>query len=44
MKKALTTIGSGIGVVAGALIIWNVVVPVINSVFSAFGTLVTNLF
>lgn len=44
MKKVLITIGSAIGVIAGALIIWNVVVPFINSVFSMFGTLITNLF
>lgn len=44
MKKALLTVGSGIGIVAGALVIWNVVVPVINSVLSMFGTAFSNLF
>ena len=44
MKKFLITVGSGIGVVAGALVIWNVVVPAINYVLSMFGTLITNLF
>ena len=38
MKKALLTVGSGVGVVAGALVIWNVVIPVISSIFSMFGT------
>lgn len=44
MKKALVTVGSGVGVLAGALIIWNVVIQVINSAFSMFGTVLTNLF
>lgn len=44
MKKVLITIGSAIGVVAGALIIWNIVVPFINSVLSMFGTVLANLF
>lgn len=44
MKKVLVTVGSGIGVIAGALVIWNVVVPFINRVFSMFGTVISNLF
>lgn len=44
MKKVLLTIGSIIGVAAGALVIWNVVVPFINSVLSMFGTVLANLF
>lgn len=44
MKKALVTVGSGIGVAAGALVIWNAVIPAINSVFSMFGTVGNSVF
>ena len=37
MKKVLLAIGGGIGVIAGAILIWKFVLPFIGFVFSPFG-------
>lgn len=44
MKKVLTAAGCGVGVLAGGMLIWNIVLPFIGAMFQSFVHQVTALF
>lgn len=44
MKKFLLAIGCGLGVIAGALLLWYVVFPFIGTIFQGAWGFVTGLF
>lgn len=44
MKKFLLTVGCGLGVLAGALLLWYVVFPFIGAIFQGAWGFVTGLF
>ena len=44
MKKFLLTVGCGLGVIAGALLLWFIVFPFIGTIFQSGWNFVTGLF
>lgn len=44
MKKFLMAIGSGLGVIAGALLLWYAVIPFLGAIFNFAWSFVTGLF